>query len=115
MYFYKNHLEMDSTLQLSKSEIDMMKEVSQVFSKYSGKTRQFELQLVHSHFAIENDEILYETHDAKTRTLISTPIKKSASIEALATCWEINKAGEIEVTGMCCTIGPPPPPSKASL
>jgi hypothetical protein len=106
---------MDNTLQLSKSEIDMMKEVCRVFSKYSGKTRQFGLQLVHSHFEMDNDEILYETHNKKSRTLTTRPIKKSASVNALATAWEINKEGEIAVTSLCCTIGPPPPPDRKKI
>jgi hypothetical protein len=106
---------MDKTLQLSNSEIDMMNEISQVFSKYSGKTRHFGLQLVHSHFEMDKDEILYETHDKESRTLTTKPIKKSASLDALATAWEINKEGEIAVTSLCCTIGPPPPPDRTKI
>jgi len=107
---------MNSTLQLSKNERDMMKEISQVFSKYSGKTRQFGLQLIHSHFDIDKDEILYEVHDKQSRTLITRPTKKETIKEALATAWEIDEMGKVLVTSLCCTIiGPPPPSRKVSV
>jgi hypothetical protein len=106
---------MKNSLQLSKTEISMMKEVSEIFAKYKSKTRQFGIQLVHSHFPISPDEILYETHDANIRTMTIKPIKKGESINALVTAWEIKENGVIEAVNLCCTIGPPPPPSRIKV
>lgn len=102
---------MENTLQLSKTEIRMMEEVFKVFSKYKNKTRKFGLQLVHSHFSIYQDEILYETHDKQTRTLTTTPINKSIAMNALATSWEFKESGKIFVTSLCCDSPPDGPNS----
>ncbi len=101
---------MKEVLQLSNEERMMMKEVSAVFSKYKGKTRQFGLQLIHSHFPIQQDEILYETHNKKARTLIIKPVKKDKAKDALATAWEVKQNGKIIVTSLCCDSDPPTRP-----
>lgn len=98
---------MKKSVQLSKTEIKMMNEISQVFAKYKNRTRQFGLQLSHSHFSVGKDEILYETHDKQNRTLITKPVKKNTIANALATTWEINEKGEIKVMSLCCDVNPP--------
>lgn len=95
---------MKTALQLSSEEQKMMKEMSTIFSKYKGKTRQFGLQLIHAHFPIQHDEILYETHDKELRTLTTTLVKKSKAGNAVATAWNISERGEISVTSLCCDV-----------
>lgn len=93
---------MENTLQLSNTEIKMLSEISKIFKKYKNKTRQFGIQLCHSHFSINSDEILYETHDKVSRTLLTRTVQKNSIVSALATTWEINNRGEIKVTSLCC-------------
>lgn len=96
---------MKNVVQLSTEEREMMKEVSAVFSKYKSKTRRFGLQLIHTHFPINKDEILFETHDKKTRILITKPVKKAKAKDALATAWEIKENGKIKIAMFCCEEG----------
>lgn len=94
---------MQGNLQLNKNEIEMMEEVFQVISKYNGKIRSFGLQLIHSHFPIKTDEILYETHDKDTRMLTVRPIEvTSLSNDALATSWAKDENGTLVVCAFCC-------------
>ena len=92
---------MKNTLQLSSSELQMLKEVFEVFSKYKNETRCFGIQLIHSHFPLRKDEVLYETHDKNNRTLTTKPTKKSKIKNALATAWELDK-NHIIVSSYCC-------------
>ena len=94
--------------QLTPTELNMFQEVFKVLQKYSNRTRQFGLQLVHSHFHIEKNEILYETHDEIQRTLNIRPINResfSGKSTPLATAWVQNEKGEIEVCMFCCEGG----------
>lgn len=93
---------MKNTLQLSDTELQMMKEVSVVFSKYKKNTRRFGIQLIHSHFPILKDEVLYETHDNSNRTLITKPTKAAKIKNALATAWEFNENFQISISSYCC-------------
>ncbi len=97
---------MHTDLQLSSSEIEMMNEVFGVFKKYADKTRSFGLQLVHSHFPIAENEILYETHDKKNRVLTVVPVDRdSLKTKPLATAWQQTKNGGITVAMFCCDGG----------
>jgi len=90
------------SLQLSKKEYQMMQEVFQVMSKYNTK-RKFGIQLIHSHFPIANNEVLYETHEVKNRTLTQIPIRvDDIDNNALATSWEMTKGKEVAVSCFCC-------------
>lgn len=93
---------MKTKLQLSATEIEMANEVFGVLSKYKGKTRQFGLHLIHSHFPISKDEVLYETHNFHKRTLEIRPVKLKDFKEApLATAWS-KENGNLRVTMFCC-------------
>jgi hypothetical protein len=90
-------------LQLSSTELEMIKEVFQIFSKYTGVTREFGVQLVHSHFALEEGEILYETHDKENRILSVRPARLGQfKNPPLATAWQQEERGQIEVAMFCC-------------
>ena len=94
---------MQESLQLSTSELKMMKEVFQVFEKYAYISREFGVHIIHSHFPVKKNEILYETHDKKERVLkiVPTPLSAFNKIPA-ATAWQKSKSGEIKVTMFCC-------------
>lgn len=104
---------MHTDLQLSTSEIEMMNEVFGVFKKYANNTRSFGLQLVHSHFAIADNEILYETHDEKNRVLTVVPVDfDSLNSKPLATAWQQTVDGNICVTMFCCDGPVDSPPTN---
>lgn len=103
---------MKKELQLTDIELKMIGEISIIFSKYKDRTRRFGLQLIHSHFAIQKDEVLFETHDVITRTLITRPINKKEIKDAIATSWEITEQGKIFVSCTCCEGPPVDAPSK---
>ena len=96
---------MKTEFQLSSEERKMMKEVGSIFSKYKGKTRQFGLQLIHSHFQLAEDEILHETHNKRNRVLTTIPVKIDRTKDALATAWQISANGKIIVSMFCCDDG----------
>src|SRR5438552_462974 len=94
---------MNTPLQLSNIEEDMMHEVFAVFSKYADKTRKFGIQLVHSHFPMKEGETLYETHDTEKRMLTVTPVAIESFKKApLATAWQQTERGNIDVCMFCC-------------
>lgn len=90
-------------LQLSDIEKQMMQEVFNVFQRYSFQTRKFGVHLSHSHFPLEIDEILFETHNKEKRELLITTKKDSEFVNSpLATAWEKNMDGDIVVKMLCC-------------
>lgn len=94
---------MEIPLQLSSTEKQMMKEVFQIFSKYEMNTRKFGVNLIHSHFRISEDEILYEAHDTEKRILLIKPRAIQHFKEtSVATGWHQSSNGEIAVTMLCC-------------
>lgn len=98
---------MNSHLQLSSVEIQMMQEVFAVMNKYQQKTRQFGINLIHSHFPMQENEILYETHNKEKRTLHVTPKKINDFISLpLATAWHQTEKGETIVSMFCCDDDP---------
>lgn len=95
---------MNTQIQLNIHEVEMLKEIHSVMCKYKGNTRDFGVQLIHSHFPITDREILYETHDCKKRTLTITPIllEKVTSNPPVATAWSFKEDGTITVSMFCC-------------
>lgn len=109
LFTFIQTVKMKNELQLSNTEIKMMREVYQIFYRYRNQTREFGLQLIHSHFPIKQDEILYEVHNAEKRILITCPKKRSSIKKALATGWQFNNSnGQIEVNNLCCDVSAPP-------
>jgi hypothetical protein len=93
---------MQTSLQLSDIEMKMMNEVFEVMDKYKTQTRPFGLQLVHQHFPISEDEILFETHNKRERTLfVSTKKINDFKKFPLATAWDKSK-GQVKVSMFCC-------------
>ena len=99
---------MQLPLQLTPEEEKMMQEVFHVMKKHQGVTRKFGLNLLHSHFPIASNEILFETHDKNSRALFIVPIRLSEVKKGLiATSWILTKKGKIAVAGLCCDSEPP--------
>lgn len=94
---------MQTSLQLSSIEEKMFREIFQIFSKYKKGTRSFGVHLVHSHFPISEQEILYESNDKEKRILsISVHNINEFKSLPLATSWEFSQTGEAKVSMFCC-------------
>lgn len=88
---------------LSDSEIKMFAEIQTVLDKYQANTREFGLHLVHSHFNVNETEILHETHNKEARTLSVKPILlDNLPVSSKATMWCFDKSGTIKVMQFCC-------------
>ncbi|MGC4100866.1 hypothetical protein [Ferruginibacter sp.] len=93
---------MNQSLQLSDIELKMFEEVFEVMSKYKN-SRTFGLQLVHSHFKINQNETLFETHNKQNRSLQVNTVKISDFKKLpLATAWNRKKDGSIVISMFCC-------------
>ena len=85
-------------LNLNRTEIKMLKEVSLILKKYN-KDKKFGIQLLHSHFNIDADEILHETNNKVKRQLLTKAIKKNKLPKgSYATSWSL------DVKGMPCPL-----------
>jgi hypothetical protein len=94
---------MNNSLQLSTIEAKMFNEVFDIFSKYSGQTRAFGIQLDHSHFPLKKGEVLYETHNKINRVLTIRPRSaQKISKKTLATAWNKGYNKQIQITAFCC-------------
>ncbi len=94
---------MNSALQLSNTEQQMLQEVFDVFAKYKSKTRKFGVQLVHSHFPLKKGEILLETHDKEKRILTIVPKRlKDMGPIPKATAWSESSSGQLKICMFCC-------------
>ena len=95
-----------SIMDLSTSEQALFDEISTILEKYKGKTREFGVHLVHSHFHLKKNEVLHETHDKIKRTLSVTPKNKKAIPKtSYATSWSFTKTGKPSVEMFCCDNG----------
>lgn len=95
---------------LTQDELMMFKDVAAVFSRYNGRTRNFALQLVHSHFDLNKGEVLHETNDEQKRELVIKPIfYNDLPAGAHPTVWKISINNKIEVIQTCCDVTAPDP------
>lgn len=58
---------------LNETDEHCLKEIKTVLERHN-RTRKFGITLLHSHFAINEDEVFLEHTDVATRTLVSRPI-----------------------------------------
>lgn len=101
--YLAKQISMINSLQLSNTEQEMFKEVFAVFDKYKSLTRTFGLQLVHSHFSINDDEVLLETNNEELRHLFVRPVKVTQLNKIpLATSWAKDNNGVIKISQFCC-------------
>ncbi len=62
-----------------------------------GATARFGVTLLHTHFEIGADEVLVETCDAATRTLVTKPYPRELALArpTIDTNWRFDVAGEV--------------------
>ena len=88
---------------LSLKEEQMFSEVAQVLDKYNGQTREFGLHLEHSHFEVNEEEVMHETNDKLGRNSILRPVPKNKLPErAYPTAWSVDKTGVAAISTWCC-------------
>src|SRR5262249_55234242 len=65
--------EIKTLVPVNSSERECLQEVRQVLERH-GCLARFGIALLHSHFSLEDDEVLVETTNLKTRTLTARPV-----------------------------------------
>jgi hypothetical protein len=91
--------DIDDVEPLSDADTDCLAEIRDVLKRH-GKSERFGVALLHSHFPLGNDEILLETSDIETRTLILKPAKQSEAASSIGTIWML-RDGEIATMAWC--------------
>jgi hypothetical protein len=89
----------DGVEPVSESDTDCLAEIRDVLKKY-GNLERFGIALLHSHFPLGDDEILLETTDAETRTLVLKPADQSEATRSVGTVWML-RDGETATMAWC--------------
>jgi hypothetical protein len=66
--------DINSVVEFSDNDADCLKEIRDVLKKH-GCLERFGVSLLHTHFAIAEDELLLETTNTKERTQLIRPVK----------------------------------------
>lgn len=99
---------------LSTDERRFFQKIADVIAENPEIGAKFGLFRVHTHFLINDNEILYETTDFAQRVSTIRPIsKENLNHHIEPTQWVISKSGSVEVFQACC--GAPPPPFVSEL
>ena len=91
--------DIDDVEPVSEADTDCLAEIRDVLKKY-GNLERFGIALLHSHFPLGDDEILLETSDLETRTLVLKPAKQSEAASSVGTIWMLGD-GEIVTMARC--------------
>lgn len=83
-------------------------EVRAVLERH-GALNRFGLTLLHSHFPVGDDEILVESVDPETRTLVTRPRKTSEPRKAVETSWRLDDPTGLQQCETLCNVIPAPP------
>ena len=80
----------DEAEPLGAGDAAFVAEIRAVLAKH-GNSSRFGLCLIHEHFPVKDDEILFETNDPETRTLTLRVMKRSelADTEVKITSWNV--------------------------
>lgn len=90
----------DAVEPLNDSDSDCLVEIRDVLKKH-GKMGRLGVALLHSHFDLECDEIMLESSDEESRTLISQAVKQSdAGNNNIGTIWMLRE-GEVTTMSWC--------------
>ena len=83
--------------EIGQSDEDCLAEIREVLAKHNCLDR-FGVTLLHTHFDMDDDEILMETCDPATRTLTITPIKKADMDpdDVIITNWSLNNGESLQ-------------------
>lgn len=78
-------------------------EIRKILVKH-GKEKKFGVTLLHQHFPINPGEVMLETNDPKTRTLLMRPVKESdiGNTPYRETQWRLD-TGQISMACVCVT------------
>ena len=81
-------------------DADCLTEIRDVLKKH-GMLDRFGVALLHSHFDVREDEIMLETNDEKSRTLITRPVKQSDDVNGnVGTIWALTE-GDVIAASRC--------------
>lgn len=81
-------------------DAECLSEIRDILKRH-GKLDRFGVALLHSHFDIGEDEIMLETNDEKSRTLITRPVKQSEDVNSnVGTIWVLTE-GDITAASRC--------------
>jgi|CXWL01.1.fsa_nt_gi hypothetical protein len=90
----------DDVKPLNDGDTDCLVEIREVLKKY-GKLDRFGVALLHSHFDLASDEIMLESADDDSRTLITKPVNQSdAGGINIGTIWMLRE-GDITTMSWC--------------
>lgn len=90
---------------LTADDRSCMEEIAELL-KRRGKLSRFGVTLLHSHFPVDESEMLVESCDRGTRTLTIRPVKKDelVDLDYTATSWHLG-TGEPQVACICVKFG----------
>lgn len=80
---------------ISEADEACLQEIKTVLQKHK-RLFKFGIALLHTHFAINDDEIMLETCDVEKRTLVSKPVKKELLNDgnSIETIWRFDVEGK---------------------
>jgi len=92
--------DIDDVEPVGENDTDCLSEIRDVLRKY-GMMKRFGVALLHSHFDVANDEIMLETNDPESRTLLTRPVKMDGqSAENIGTVFMLRE-GDVITTAWC--------------
>jgi hypothetical protein len=91
--------DIDDVRPISEADNDCLAEIRDVLKKY-GNLERLGIALLHSHFQLGDDEILLESSDVETRTLVLQPAKQSEAGRSVGTIWML-RDDENKTTAWC--------------
>lgn len=89
---------------LSEKDAQLVDELKSVLRRH-GALERFGLVLLHDHFPVEDDEVLVETNDPETRTLVTQPVRLSSlprNRKLMQTSWRLDVPDSVRGDGSRC-------------
>jgi len=98
---WSNLRNIDDVQPVNDGDTDCLVEIREVLRRH-GKLDRFGVALLHSHFDLANDEILLESSDEESRTLVTKPVKEAetAGTRKVGTIWMLRE-GDIAAMSWC--------------
>jgi hypothetical protein len=100
-------MDVDDVQPLDAADLPCLAEVRDVLAKH-GKLDRFGVRLQHRHFDLAASEILLETCDPETRTLVSTPVDATGFEpgSVLETAWRLSSGEDFLHREKACKRDP---------
>ena len=93
--------DIDEVAPFSDADQDCFRDIRAVLEKH-GALGRFGVWLLHEHFEIGDDEVVVESVDTETRTLLSQPAKFSELSRSIETSWRLDSpSGMQRCESMC--------------